>query len=177
MFSKKKLSTPSLANASAYLAAVADADRGRRAQSAPSSAASTVSTPALSLSSSITGDSQAGDGKTASAGLHLDVDDALDADDDETGLLRPSVPPTSEEVFTTRHVEFGHDAHPEYRYTHEFTPGERLERAKEEEPPYYILLTTYLSYLIFIVIGHTRDFFGMRVSPQKYKHLMPNNVS
>lgn len=174
MFSKKKSSTPSLVNASAYLAAVADADRGRRAQSAPSSAASTVSTPALSLSSSITGES---DSKTTSAGHYSDLDDAFDVDNDETGLLRPSVPPTSEEVFTTRHVEFGHDAHPEYRYTHEFTPGERFEQAKEEEPPYYILLTTYLSYLIFIVIGHTRDFFGMRLSPQKYKHLMPNQVS
>ncbi|KAG8883541.1 hypothetical protein FRB97_006388 [Tulasnella sp. 331] len=174
MFSKKKSSTPGPVNASAYLAAVADADRGRRAQSAPSSAASINSTPALSLSSSITGDSSMGDSRTTSTGHYFDLDDTLDAENDETGLTRPSVPPTSEEVFATRHVEFGHDAHPEYRYTHEFTPGERFEPAKEEEPPYYILLTTYLSYLIFIVIGHTRDFFGMRISPQKYKHLMPN---
>ncbi|KAG9003841.1 serine palmitoyltransferase component [Tulasnella sp. JGI-2019a] len=174
MFSKKKSSTPSLVNASAYLAAVADRDR--RAQSVPSSAASMISTPALSLSSSLTGDSSPDEKATSRAGgRYFDMDLDLDADNDETGLLRPAVPPTSEEVFSTRHVEFGHDAHAEYRYTHEFSSEKRFEQAKEEEPPYYILLTTYLSYLIFIVIGHTRDFFGMRISPQKYKHLMPNN--
>ncbi|KAF2252251.1 serine palmitoyltransferas-like protein 2 [Trematosphaeria pertusa] len=41
----------------------------------------------------------------------------------------------------------------------------------EDEPPYYFLLTTYISYLILIVFGHVRDFFGKRFRRQHYSHL------
>jgi hypothetical protein len=47
----------------------------------------------------------------------------------------------------------------------------------EQDPPYYILLSTYISYLILIVLGHVRDFVGKRLSPASYKHLMPRGVS
>ena len=40
-----------------------------------------------------------------------------------------------------------------------------------DEPPYYYLLTTYISYLILIVFGHIRDYFGKRFRPQRYRHL------
>src|SRR3954451_20695231 len=48
---------------------------------------------------------------------------------------------------------------------------------KEEEPPYYFLYTTYLSYLILICFGHLRDFFGKRFLSKNYQHLKEQNVS
>ncbi|KAL2256420.1 hypothetical protein VTK26DRAFT_1704 [Humicola hyalothermophila] len=47
-------------------------------------------------------------------------------------------------------------------------PGGPLEAPVEDEPPYYYLLTTYLSYLILIFLGHTRDFFGKRFGNKKH---------
>jgi serine palmitoyltransferase len=44
-----------------------------------------------------------------------------------------------------------------------------------DEPPYYYLLTTYISYLILIIFGHVRDFFGKRFRADHYKHLKAAN--
>jgi serine palmitoyltransferase len=35
---------------------------------------------------------------------------------------------------------------------------------------------SYVSYLLLIVIGHMRDFFGKRFRASSYKHLMPHDV-
>lgn len=44
-----------------------------------------------------------------------------------------------------------------------------------QEPGYYVYLTTYLSYVILIVVGHLRDFFGKRFYPRAFHHLMPHD--
>lgn len=44
-----------------------------------------------------------------------------------------------------------------------------------DEPPYYYLLTTYVSYLILIIFGHIRDFFGKRFREEHYRHLQARN--
>lgn len=44
-----------------------------------------------------------------------------------------------------------------------------------DEPPYYYLLTTYFSYLILIIFGHVRDFFGKRFREEHYRHLQARN--
>lgn len=44
-----------------------------------------------------------------------------------------------------------------------------------DEPPYYYLLTTYVSYLILIIFGHVRDFFGKRFREEHYRHLQARN--
>jgi serine palmitoyltransferase len=44
-----------------------------------------------------------------------------------------------------------------------------------DEPPYYYLLTTYISYLILIIFGHVRDFFGMKLKEDGYRHLKARN--
>jgi serine palmitoyltransferase len=44
-----------------------------------------------------------------------------------------------------------------------------------DEPPYYYLLTTYISYLILIIFGHVRDFFGKRFREENYRHLKARN--
>lgn len=57
----------------------------------------------------------------------------------------------------------------------QYRPGDNL-RASDEEPPYYVLITTYISYLMLIVLGHIRDFFGKRFLPEAYAHLTEQNV-
>ncbi|EPE07331.1 serine palmitoyltransferase 2 [Ophiostoma piceae UAMH 11346] len=39
-------------------------------------------------------------------------------------------------------------------------PGGSLEPPVVDEPPYYYFLATYISYLLLIGLGHTRDFFS-----------------
>lgn len=46
--------------------------------------------------------------------------------------------------------------------------GKPLEAPIEDEPPYYFVITTYLSYLILIFFGHARDFFGKRFGNKKH---------
>ncbi|KAH8829226.1 pyridoxal phosphate-dependent transferase [Flagelloscypha sp. PMI_526] len=155
----RKSSSPQLTSAADYLSLVSKADaRARRSASRQSSPAST---PALSLSSSFTT-------STEDTVLHESEDN------NEDGLAFPQNPPTSEQVFSTVHTEFGHCANEDYRYPSVHTPGISLLPV-DEDPPYYILLTTYISYLFLIVIGHIRDFFGKFFRSSAYKHLMPSD--
>ncbi|KAK4690029.1 serine palmitoyltransferase, partial [Tremellales sp. Uapishka_1] len=74
---------------------------------------------------------------------------------------------------TIRHTEFGHCNNPNWRWTSQYNSDEKLHVAAQ--PPYYILLSTYISYLLLIVLGHVRDFFGKKFHPKAYEHLMPKN--
>ena len=159
MFKKRSDSQlAALASAKSYLSAVHEADARRRSHGGTPTA-----TPALSLSSSSTGSSE-------------DSVLAETVDDNADGLALPAVPPTSEQVFHTSHLEFGHSANEQHRYTSKHVPGASLQ-FEENEPPYWVLLTTYISYLFLIVLGHVRDFFGKRLYPAFYKHLQPSDVS
>ena len=156
MFRKK--STPVLNTATSYLAAVSEADARARAHgSTPNS------TPALSLSSSVTSSSE-------DTVLH-DIEE-----ENDNGLAYPKVPPTSEQVFTTVHTEFGHCANDAYRYTSQYNVEHPVKGVKEQDPPYYILLTTYISYIVVILFGHLRDFFGKRLKAAEYRHLLSHDV-
>ncbi|CAE6505178.1 unnamed protein product [Rhizoctonia solani] len=128
--------------------------RQRRSGPTPSS------TPALSFSSSIT-----------------DPDSENDMLELDSPLARPQgIPPTSNTpAFTTRHVEFGHCANESYRHTSVHPAGQPFKHAEEQDPPYYVLLCTYVSYVVLIVIGHMRDWFGKRFWKESYKHLMPHD--
>ncbi|KAA1064511.1 serine palmitoyltransferase component [Puccinia graminis f. sp. tritici] len=44
-----------------------------------------------------------------------------------------------------------------------------------EEPGYWVYLSTYFSYLILILLGHVRDFFGKRFKSADFTHLMPQD--
>ncbi|KAA1474428.1 PLP-dependent transferase [Dentipellis sp. KUC8613] len=155
MFKKRSSQSMSaMASAASYLSAVSQADARARAHGG-----TPTSTPALSLSSSVTSSSE---------------DTVLnESDDNADGLALPLNPPTSEQVFDTLHSEFGHCANENYRYTSAHPPGAEVKPFEEKEPPYYILLTTYLSYLILICLGHMRDFLGKRFNPKFYRHLLP----
>lgn len=156
----KKGSSPSPpTSAKSYLSALSTRARNAQCNSSPPP----NSTPALSLSSSFT----------------ASTDDTLltEADlDNSHGLALPVRPPTSEQNYTTVHTEFGHCSNEEYRRTSSHTPGTPVPSHVERDPPYYILLSTYISYLILIVLGHVRDFLGKRFYPKSYRDLMPRDV-
>lgn len=164
MFKKsrgKSSSSQSPSDAASYLSAVSQADARSRASS--NGKFSSTSTPALSLSSSVTSSSE---------------DTVLRTGEDESnhdGLAFPATPPTSEQVFTTVHTEFGHCSNEGYRYTSQHMASEPIEAIHERDPPYYILLSTYVSYLILICLGHVRDFIGKRLKAKAYRELRPHS--
>ena len=67
-------------------------------------------------------------------------------------------------------AQFGPLGHSSHRYASRHV-GKDFPAPIMDEPPYYYLLTTYVSYLILIVFGHVRDYFGKRFRPQHYRHL------
>ncbi|KAJ7507318.1 pyridoxal phosphate-dependent transferase [Mycena galericulata] len=153
IFKKKSSSSLTPKTAASYLSALSEADARRlRAQPHVPNA-----TPALSLSSSVT--------------THSEDSILHETDEYGSGLESPLHPPTSEQVFTTVHSEFGHCANEEYRSTSKHVPGTPLMHVVQE-PPYFIVISSYISYLILICIGHIRDFLGMRFFPDSYRHLM-----
>ncbi|KAJ5204477.1 Pyridoxal phosphate-dependent transferase major region subdomain 2 [Penicillium cinerascens] len=85
-------------------------------------------------------------------------------------------PPTPEEARrqAKQHAQFGPIGHPSHRYSSRH-PGGVFPEPVMDEPPYYYLLTTYISYLILIAFGHVRDFFGKRFREENYRHLKPRN--
>ncbi|KAF2198460.1 serine palmitoyltransferase 2 [Delitschia confertaspora ATCC 74209] len=83
-------------------------------------------------------------------------------------LFQPPSPEESRRI-ARAHAQFGPLGSQSHRYTSQFT-GEFAEPV-EDEPPYYFLLTTYISYLILIAFGHVRDFFGKRFRKEHYSHL------
>ncbi|XP_006455177.1 hypothetical protein AGABI2DRAFT_194831 [Agaricus bisporus var. bisporus H97] len=147
-------------SAASYLSALSQADARARSHHHPH-VRSPSSTPALSISSSLTASSD---------------ETAFNEDDDNTdGLSLPTRPPTSEQVFSTVHTEFGHCADGRYRLTSAHVAGTEVPAHVEHDPPYYILFSTYISYLILICLGHVRDFVGKRFYPSAYTHLIPKD--
>lgn len=90
-----------------------------------------------------------------------------------TTLFQPASPGETRRL-ARQHAQFGPLGHPSHRYTSKHQGGEFPEPIMDE-PPYYYLLTTYISYLILIAFGHVRDFFGKRFREENYTHLKPKN--
>lgn len=172
MFSKNKKSNVDFSSAASYLAAVSEMDARQRSSSASLSPSthSGSPTPALSLSSTLTSSTE-----DTPAAKDCYEPDVLLYDTNEDGLSLPLTPPTSEQVFTTVHSEFGHCANESFRYESRAHPGDHYSPV-EPEPPYRILLTTYISYILLICIGHLRDFFGKRFRSANYRHLKKRDV-
>jgi serine palmitoyltransferase len=94
-------------------------------------------------------------------------------DEPPTTLFQP--PSAAESKRQARiDAQFGPLNSQSHRYVSKHMGGE-LEEPIIDEPPYYYLLTTYISYLVLIIFGHVRDFFGKRFRPDRYKHLKAAN--
>lgn len=108
---------------------------------------SSVSLPTISLSTAVAGD-------------HNNVEPST------TTLFQPQ---SADEMNRRRRADaqFGPLVHPSHLYVSK-SHGEPLAAPIEDEPPYYFLLTTYVSYLLLILLGHIRDFFGKRFGNKKH---------
>ncbi|KAI0142839.1 serine palmitoyltransferase [Xylariaceae sp. FL1272] len=98
----------------------------------------------------------------------------LKTDEATTTLFQPT---DSNEISLQkrRDAQFGPLLHPDHRYV-SMHHGEPLAAPIIDEPPYYYVLTTYISYLLLLALGHIRDFFGKRFSKKAlYKTLRANN--
>lgn len=90
----------------------------------------------------------------------------LNIDETPTTLFEP---PSADEAKSQerRDAQFGPllDVNHLYISAHQGGP---LETPIEDEPAYYFVLTTYISYLLLIAFGHARDFFGKRFGDKKH---------
>lgn len=69
-------------------------------------------------------------------------------------------------------LEYGKLTSKDYLYVSKHPAGQPLPTPIDDEPPYIIYIATYISYLILIIIGHVRDFFGKIFKPEEYKDLV-----
>ncbi|KAI1075321.1 serine palmitoyltransferase [Whalleya microplaca] len=98
----------------------------------------------------------------------------LNDDEAATTLFQP---PNSTETSRQKRfdAQFGPLLHPSHRYVSKHH-GEPLEAPIIDEPPYYYVLTTYISYLLLLALGHVRDFFGKRFSKKPlYRTIRASN--
>lgn len=95
--------------------------------------------------------------------------DSTNMDEPPTTLFQPPSPAEARRI-ARQHAQFGPLGSQSHRYTSRCEQGE-LPEPILDEPPYYYLLTTYISYLILIIFGHVRDFFGKRFRKEHYRHL------
>jgi serine palmitoyltransferase len=84
-------------------------------------------------------------------------------------LFAPPSPAEAKRI-ARAHAAFGPLGSKQHLYSSRFT-GDEFPEPVLDEPPYYFLITTYISYLILIIFGHVRDFFGKRFKQDNYKHL------
>lgn len=68
--------------------------------------------------------------------------------------------------------EYGKLTLKDYLYTSKHPVGEPLPTPIDDEPPMSIYIATYISYLILIIIGNIRDFFGKIFRPKDYDFLV-----
>ncbi|KAK4696523.1 serine palmitoyltransferase, partial [Lecanoromycetidae sp. Uapishka_2] len=99
--------------------------------------------------------------------------DSANMDEPPTTLFQPPSPAEARRI-AKAHAQFGPLGHHTHRYTSRHQGGE-FPLPVMDEPPYYYLLTTYISYLILIIFGHVRDYFGKRFRKQDYRHLQAND--
>ncbi|CRG91603.1 hypothetical protein PISL3812_08653 [Talaromyces islandicus] len=82
-------------------------------------------------------------------------------------------PPSPEELRrqAKRDAAFGPLGHPSHLCVSRHEGGP-LPDPILDEPPYFVMLTTYFSFLLLIFVGHVQDFLAKWFMPHKYRHLM-----
>lgn len=98
----------------------------------------------------------------------LEAEDIAEVDDPTISDIHTHT--VAEELKEDQPIEsqFGPIGDQTHRYVSQHMGGP-LPILAVDEPSYFYLLTTYLSYIILNALGHTRDFFGKRFKPDKYK--------
>jgi serine palmitoyltransferase len=78
--------------------------------------------------------------------------DSANMDEPPTTLFQPPSPAEARRI-ARQHAQFGPLGAQSHRYTSRYEKG-KFPEPITDEPPYYYLLTTYISYLILILFGH-----------------------
>jgi len=101
------------------------------------------------------------------------VDDAEDVPNIELDAPADDNDAVVEEFKEEQPIEsqFGPIGSQSHRYVSQHMGGP-LPKHIVDEPAYFYLWTTYISYSILSMIGHIRDFFGKSFKPTKYKDYM-----
>ncbi|GAB1204525.1 hypothetical protein APSETT445_003181 [Aspergillus pseudonomiae] len=73
-----------------------------------------------------------------------------------------------------QHTQFGPISHASHRYSSHHT-ARLWSDPIVEQPPYFYIITTYLSYMVIHIIGTIRDIFGRYFREKHYRHLRPWN--
>ena len=84
-------------------------------------------------------------------------------------LFSPPSPAEAKRI-AKAYAAFGPLGSKQHLYSSRFV-GSEFPEPIADEPPYFFLITTYISYLILIIFGHVRDFFGKRFKQESYMHL------
>lgn len=105
-------------------------------------------------------------GPLESEKLSTDFDDLTD--DAAKDLLEDEDLPEEAEGEQPIHSQFGPIGSQAHRYVSQHKGG-ALQQHIMDEPAYFYTLTTYIGYMILVILGHIRDFFGKRFKPEKYK--------
>ncbi|KAF4624149.1 hypothetical protein G7Y89_g14024 [Cudoniella acicularis] len=99
--------------------------------------------------------------------LALEADDVMELESAIAPIenTRQITEEWQEEPIESQFAPIGSQNH---RYVSQHMGGPLAEHIIDE-PAYFYLWTTYISYMILTFIGHTRDFFGKRFKAKKYK--------
>ena len=84
----------------------------------------------------------------------------------------PNAPEDDRPLEVRSNLEYGKSTSKEHLYVSKHPVGEPLPTPIDDEPPYAILIFTYICFLILIIIGHIRDFFGKIFKPEEYADLI-----
>jgi serine palmitoyltransferase len=95
--------------------------------------------------------------------------DSANMDEPPQTLFQPPSPAEARRL-ARQYAQFGPLNSQSHRCTSRH-PGGEFQEPVMDEPPMWYLMTTYVSYLILIIFGHVRDFFGKRLRPDSYRHL------
>lgn len=99
--------------------------------------------------------------------------DVYDISELSTSVPNPPVNNLSKEE--KAEMEFGALTSDKWLSSAQHNPDDVIKDAILEEPPYFIVISTYLNYLAFLIFGHIKDFFGMRLMPQYFSALVAKN--
>ncbi|PYH37923.1 putative serine palmitoyltransferase 1 [Aspergillus neoniger CBS 115656] len=93
-----------------------------------------------------------------------------------TAVTQDQAPSDPEAIrkLAKQHAEFGPLGDPSHLYTSEH-PGGEIPDPVIDEPPYFVVLTTYVSFLVLIFLGHFHDFVDKWFRSHTYRHLKPQN--
>lgn len=87
----------------------------------------------------------------------------------------PNPPVNNLSIEEKAEMEFGSLSSDKYLSSAQHDPSIEIRTQVLDEPPYYVVISTYLNYLTLIIIGHIRDFFGMTFMPQYYSAMVAKN--